>query len=93
MADGTNGAGAGYGFGSDRFFGTAGLGFNRFTGADQTQFAMATLFGAQFRASSDAALAVCPVGQVRHGVWPQRRSGLAAHSCCCRWRTDRLRHG
>jgi hypothetical protein len=70
MADATTGAGAGYGFGSDRFFGTAGLGFNRFTGADQTQFAVGTLFGAQFRPSSSAALAVCPIGQYDMGFGP-----------------------
>ena len=92
MADVTNGAGAGYGFGSDRFFGTAGLGFNRFTGADQTQFAMATLFGAQFRASSDELS--------RYARWEITTWGLAPASIRSRcalmllpWRTDRLRHG
>jgi hypothetical protein len=70
MADGTNGAGAGYGFGSDHFFGTAGLGFNRFTGADQTQVAVSTLFGAQLRAGTGAAIAVCPVGQYDMGFGP-----------------------
>lgn len=69
MADGTNGAGAGYGFGSDRFFGTAGLGFNRIDGVDATQVAISTLFGSQFSAGRSA-LAVCPVGQFDWGIGP-----------------------
>ena len=70
LADGTNGAGAGYGFGSDRFFGNAGIGFNHFDGADQTQFAIATLFGTQIRPAANAALAVCPIGQYDLGFGP-----------------------
>ena len=70
LANGTNGAGAGYGFGSDRFFGTAGVGFNHYDGADQTQFAIATLFGTQFRAGATSAFAICPVGQYDLGFGP-----------------------
>jgi hypothetical protein len=75
LADGTNGAGAGYGFGSDRFFGSAGIGFNRYDvpelfGGDQTQFAINTLFGTQIRPAANAALAICPIGQYDMGFGP-----------------------
>ena len=74
MADGTNGAGASYGFGSDRFFGSAGLGFNRFDGgfdgASATQTTFGALFGSQFGGGERSRLAVCPVGQLDWGLGP-----------------------
>lgn len=68
MADGMNGANAAYGFGSNRFFGHAGLGFNSIDGVDATQTAVSTLFGSQFRGGSR--VAVCPVGQADWGFGP-----------------------
>lgn len=70
MADGTDGAGAGYGFGSNRFFGTAGAGFNVFDGTDGKQFAINTLFGTQFSVGARQNIAVCPIGQYDLGFGP-----------------------
>jgi hypothetical protein len=70
MADGTNGAGAGYGFGSNRFFGNAGLGVNTFDGVDGNQLAISSLFGTQFGSGNRGAVAVCPVAQLDWGVGP-----------------------
>jgi hypothetical protein len=70
MANGTDGAGAAYGFGRDRFFGSAGLGFNRFDGTDAKQTMVNTLFGTQFMAGDRVRLAICPVGQADWGFGP-----------------------
>jgi hypothetical protein len=63
MADGTDGAGAGYGFGSNTFFGNVGMGFNRFDGLSGKQFAVNTLFGTQLPLPDRLPIAVCPLGQ------------------------------
>ena len=72
MADATNGGDVAYGFGSNSFFGSVGMGFNRLSSglnglsANQTTFAAA--FGRQFSAAR--ALAVCPMGRVGWHVGP-----------------------
>jgi hypothetical protein len=63
MADGTDGAGAGYGFGSNTFFGTVGMGVNRFDGLTGKQVGVNTLFGTQIPLPERLPIAVCPVGQ------------------------------
>jgi hypothetical protein len=63
MADGTDGAGAGYGFGSNTFFGSVGMGFNRFEGLSGKQVAVNTLFGTQIPLPDRLPIAVCPLGQ------------------------------
>jgi len=63
MADGADGAGAGYGFGGNTFFGNVGMGFNRFDGVTRKQFAVTSLFGTQLRLPDRLPIAVCPLGQ------------------------------
>lgn len=77
MADAMSGANAAYGFGRDRFFGHAGLGFNRIDGLDANQTAVSTLFGSQFRSGSR--LALCPIGQADWGFGPNN-DPVSVHS-------------
>jgi hypothetical protein len=70
MADGTDGAGAGYGFGSNTFFGTVGMGVNRYDGLTGKQFAVNSLFGTQIQLPERLPIAVCPVGQFDLGFGP-----------------------
>jgi hypothetical protein len=63
LADGTDGAGAGYGFGSNTFFGTVGMGVNRFDGLTGKQMSVNTLFGTQIPLPERLPIAVCPLGQ------------------------------
>ncbi len=73
LADGTNGADAAYGFGSNRLFGSVGVGFNHLNtsgvsgvGANQTTFAAAV--GRHF--GDERTLAMCPIGRVGWNVGP-----------------------
>ena len=70
MADGTDGAGAAYGFGSNVFFGNVGMGVNRFDGVTGKQLAASSLFGTQLRLPDHLPIAVCPVGQFEVGFGP-----------------------
>ena len=70
VADGTDGAGGGYGFGSNTFFGTVGMGVNRFDGSTGKQVAVNTLFGTQIPLPQHLPIAVCPVGQFDLGFGP-----------------------
>lgn len=63
VADGTDGLGAGYGFGSRTFFGTVGTGVNRFDGVTGKQLGVNTLFGTEIPLPQHLPIAVCPVGQ------------------------------
>ena len=70
LADGTDGAGAGYGFGSRKFFGNVGMGVNRYDGLTGKQFAVNTLFGSEIPLPERLPIAVCPVGQFDLGFGP-----------------------
>jgi hypothetical protein len=70
MADGTDGAGAAYGFGSNVFFGHVGMGVNRFDGVTGKQLAVSSLFGTQLQLPDRLPIAVCPVGQFDVGFGP-----------------------
>ena len=70
MADGTDGAGAGYGFGSDRSSAPQGSDSTASTGADQTQFADGHAVWRAVPRWHRRSSRGMPGGTVRHGVWP-----------------------
>jgi hypothetical protein len=72
LADATNGADVAYGFGSNRFFGSVGMGLNRLdggiSGPSANQTALSATFGRQLNAQRS--LAVCPMGRFGWNVGP-----------------------
>ena len=72
MADATDGADVAYGFGSNRFFGSVGMGVNRLDGGIGGVNAILTTFGASFGRLVNAhpAVDVCTMGRFGWNVGP-----------------------
>jgi hypothetical protein len=77
---GQAGAGAAYGFGSNRFFGSVGLGYSSLDGNAGNQTTVNTLFGTQFGGGEGSAFAHCPVGQFDWGIGPNVDDVLSMHT-------------